>query len=1030
MEPLSKKPLVPLAVHYNSILGQRGFTLAAHHYPMVMGIEDNRIPQLAIIGPPGVGKALAASTLLPTPFGWKKIDEVQPGEFVWHPSGQPTLVMARQDWAAAPLWRVVFADGREIVAHSNHLWRVHHKEMSDTLRAGSPDGLAWDIVDTATLAQRMNARASQLYWYVPLTEPVAGLPMEERAHMLHETRRSLEGARRIPAHVKTYDPAWDLPIPPYVLGCILGDGHIKASGRAEITSADEEMFTFLQEETARVNMRVSVRNKKKNKCPVYVVHDALESVWSQRLKVLGLAGLRSSDKFIPEQYMRASVAQRWALVQGMMDTDGSVGKTGRGIEYTSVSKLMAYQLCSVLRSLGCIASIEERVTTFSYKGEKRKGRRSYRVRVRTRETELMFRLPRKKNRMIRTQYADTLKLRIVKVEPAKPERSVCIQVATADGLFLAGDYVVTHNSTLFGVATPTWALGNDPTTTVLAISAGEKLVGTFLRASMEVIQDSPHFAELYPGVRPDIAAGWSSERGLFVTGRPVGDQDASYLATGLKSKALTGVHARLILLDDLHDEENSLTSELREKVKATYYKTVMGRADPRGCRFIAAGRRWAVDDIYGDWIDSQDWVVLHLPAIRELPVEPGSKKKVPSKQLWIDVYVPKGMTCVYTETLQPAPADEQFPNVPWIKYRAYYGVDHMDQGFYWPLSEVKRREALAIQRKTPLVFETVYQGNPKAGEESVFQETDFVPYFAPPDLELGLASPAVEQFIRHGRGHVAQAWDTAMGQAQSSALSANMTALLTPCNEWHRGEDPAVFGKCEFHFDVWLLDLLAENLDFGELTQAVRRMNLRWSPRRVVVEERVSGISLIQTLKSADVPLFPIKAVEGKVNRAVNGVGGGAASAQGWCRLGRVRYPLGAPWVAKWRDRMLAFTGDGLNIARADEFDATIHLITYAILRSKQTGKMASGLADGEEPMSPGDLAELPPVEAVNAKARPPGLLGLITQLDTLPSGPWGHEGMCGSPCKHWQVRAQRRVCALDGSARIAMDMCGRFAAL
>ena len=309
----------------------------------------------------------------------------------------------------------------------------------------------------------------------------------------------------------------------------------------------------------------------------------------------------------------------------------------------------------------------------------------------------------------------------------------------------------------------------------------------------------------------------------------------------------------------------------------------------------------------------------------------------------------------------------------------------------------------------------------------MFTDSDFVPYFAPPDLNIGLASPDVEMFVKRTRGHVAQAWDTAMGQAaQSNALSANITGLLTPCTDWHRGEDPAMFGKCEFHFDVWLLDLEAKNLDFGQLVQEVRRLNLKWSPRRVVVEDRVSGISLVQTLKSADVPLFPVKTVEGKVNRAVHGVGGGAASVQGWCRMGRVRYPLGAPWVDQFKKRVLNFTGDGLNVVRADEFDAFVHLVTYAILRSKQSARMPSGIGEGD--YADGPAPALPSIAEIAKKtARIGGLAGLVSQLEMLPTEPFGSGGMCGSPCHYWSIRGQRRVCGLDHEPRIALDTCGRF---
>lgn len=586
-------------------------------------------------------------------------------------------------------------------------------------------------------------------------------------------------------------------------------------------------------------------------------------------------------------------------------------------------------------------------------------------------------------------------------------------------------------SLLVDIAAPTWFVGNDPTMTVLGVSAGEKLVGTFLRASMEIIQFSPHFCELYPTVRPDMQAGWSTERGLFVTGRAIGDQDASYFAAGLKSKALTGVHARRILLDDLHDEANSMTPEMRQDVKDTYYKTLLGRADPRGCRFIATGRRWATDDIYGMWAESGDWVILHIPSIREVPKAPGSTEMVGSKQLWIDVYVPRDLTCVYTETLKPAPPEEQNSKAPWLKYRAYYGFDPTGVGFYWPASDSKRREVMAVKRGKPLVFETVYQGRPEAGQEQVFLPTDFIPYAPPGNLSLGLADPDTTSFVRHGRGHVAQAWDTAMGQQLSAAVTAGLTGLLLPCNHWHKGEDPQIVGPCEYHFDVWLLDLFAENVDFKQLVQTIRSQNLKWNPRRVIVEEKVSGISLLQTLRGTEVPLYPVKVTEGKIERAVNGVGGGAASVQGWCRLGRVHYPVGMPWVENWLSKMLNFAGDAGQ--RADEFDATVHLITYAILRSRQTGRMASNVFD-EDTQIPTDATGLPqtlPVQQAAATlGRQAGLGGLVAHLNELPAeagNPFGAE-RCGAPCRNWILRSGTRLCALDGSRRMSLDSCGKFA--
>jgi hypothetical protein len=190
---------------------------------------------------------------------------------------------------------------------------------------------------------------------------------------------------------------------------------------------------------------------------------------------------------------------------------------------------------------------------------------------------------------------------------------------------------------------PSFLLGHDPTQTVLGISAGEALIQGFQRSVMEIIEWSPLYHRIFPNVRPDKAAGWSTERGMFVTGRSPGDPDASYWAAGLDSKSLTGKHGRTIQLDDPHDKENSVSVTACEKVITTWYNTVLGRADPRGARFIVAGRRWNEEDLYGHLKRTGDFVVLELPA-----------ERMGSSHLYFDVTVPDGLECVFTEEARAA----------------------------------------------------------------------------------------------------------------------------------------------------------------------------------------------------------------------------------------------------------------------------------------------------------------------------------------------------------------------------------------
>lgn len=578
-------------------------------------------------------------------------------------------------------------------------------------------------------------------------------------------------------------------------------------------------------------------------------------------------------------------------------------------------------------------------------------------------------------------------------------------------------------STLLSTVYATWCLGHDPTLTTLAISAGEALPQGFMSSAMQIIQHEKVFRDLFPDVLPDPEQGWSLQRGLFVTGHPPSDPDASYKAVGVASKALTGLHARLIILDDMHDRENAYTPESRAQIKQTFYNTIMGRADPRGCRFVAAGRWWAEDDLYQEWMANGDWVVLQLPASR-----PGNAR------LWYDVLVPKGLQCVYTETLEPEA--EQDPRSAYIKYRAYYGaVDATKRGFYWPGSPSKRREYETTRRRQPRVAAVNYDGDMSGGGEGVFTEADFRPYAPPSDLSAGIADPRTRAWVASFRNaEIEEAWDTALGQPQSSSLTAALTGLLVPCSSWHRGEDTSLVGECDFHYDMWLLDLMVRDLDFRELAMALRTRFGLWHPRRVIVEEKQSGVSLLQTFKGTQVPVWGQKVEQGKLERAVNPVlaqghgqpiPGGAASVQGWGRMGRILIPAGVPWLhephgdaaAGFIPRVTAFTGGS---KATDEFDALVHLVTRAIVRSRQVAYVPGlDAPSGEAGLVPPEpFGHEHPMRATMEAFR-----GLAEQgLGGATTNPF--EGMCASPCEHYGVFDNAERCKKHHIVVSAMHGC------
>lgn len=194
-------------------------------------------------------------------------------------------------------------------------------------------------------------------------------------------------------------------------------------------------------------------------------------------------------------------------------------------------------------------------------------------------------------------------------------------------------------SSMVSIGFPAFKVGQDPTNTFIGISAGESLMQGFQAGVGEIIEQSDIWRHAFPKVRPDYDRGWSTDKGLFVTGRDIGDDNANYSSFGLTSTKLTGVHGKFVVCDDLHNKENTQSSTQVQSVIDSWYKTILGRSDPRGCRYIVTGRRWRGDDIYAHLASTGEFVTLTLPA-----------ERTNSKQLYWDVTVPDGLVCCFNES--------------------------------------------------------------------------------------------------------------------------------------------------------------------------------------------------------------------------------------------------------------------------------------------------------------------------------------------------------------------------------------------
>ncbi|MBY0442634.1 MAG: replicative DNA helicase [Mycobacteriaceae bacterium] len=151
---------------------------------------------------PGVGKALALDTPLPTPTGWTTMGDVAVGDELLDADGQPTQVVAATEVLThRPCYEITFSDGTVIVADAQHQWPTNHGiRMSVELRCGQDR-----IVATESTAQRTRHQRTALMApvrdidavrQVP-TVPVRCVQVDNAAHLY------LAGRGMVPTHNST-----------------------------------------------------------------------------------------------------------------------------------------------------------------------------------------------------------------------------------------------------------------------------------------------------------------------------------------------------------------------------------------------------------------------------------------------------------------------------------------------------------------------------------------------------------------------------------------------------------------------------------------------------------------------------------------------------------------------------------------------------------------------------------------------------------------------------------------------------------
>lgn len=363
------------------------------------------------------GKALCLDTPIPTPKGWRTIRDIEPDDEVYGADGLPHRVLATsQIFIGKRCYRLTFSDGTKIVASEDHLWQTRHsyRPWAKARVNGSGYGGRWrnDVISTANIAES-----------VYRVRKDGG---KEHNHKIGVAPAIQSGD--VP-----------LPIDPYVLGVWLGDGYSRS---ARIACGDQDLDNLTRQLSA-AGYPSKVR-KEKTAWKVSVTQDR-NGILQVPLRRLGLLG----NKHIPEAYLNAGTAQRWALLQGLMDTDGGVnrcgGQTTARCSFSNTRHSLAFGAWRLARSLGLKATITESDARLNGRVTGRK----WLVEFAASADERIFRLERKQSLLPKAIGARSRTLAIVKCEEIESVPTKCLAVDSPDNLFLAGyGCVPTHNTAL------------------------------------------------------------------------------------------------------------------------------------------------------------------------------------------------------------------------------------------------------------------------------------------------------------------------------------------------------------------------------------------------------------------------------------------------------------------------------------------------------------------------------------------------------------------------------------------------------
>jgi hypothetical protein len=360
-------------------------------------------------------QALRNGTPVLTPRGWQPINGLKVGGDVIGSGGFPVKITGVYPHEIRQMYRVTLLDGTAIECDGQHLWTIE-------TTAGKKNGHQKTLTTDAMFQSGVKMPSGSYRYYIPLISS----PVE-------------------------FQVSANLPLDPYLVGALLGDGIIKGTNRSVGLCSDHAVISECLLPPGHTWRREEGSQRANGEVATYYITspDARTNLVIRRLKDLGVYGLSAINKIIPQNYLFSGVNDRKRLLSGLLDTDGTVKVNPRNgaavIKYSTISLQLAKDIVFLVQGLGGVAGYRKCAGgKYTYNGVRRQGQNIYEINIQWPGDSCPFLLPRKVVKWKPRAY--TPRRPIASIELAGQSECTCITVDAADKLYVTNGCALTHNS--------------------------------------------------------------------------------------------------------------------------------------------------------------------------------------------------------------------------------------------------------------------------------------------------------------------------------------------------------------------------------------------------------------------------------------------------------------------------------------------------------------------------------------------------------------------------------------------------------